>query len=231
MYPPLLGKFVLPQEGHWSMPKEGWVAGVRYQPESLLAVRGAMNPWEVERTRELFMAEEAAWKKIIPLQAEVRAKHAVLLRTMAEYNRLILELEDVTGQKTGLEQVTGVTKFIPLPWFQVFNLFAGLFGGLLGGTSKKKKAEAIMRRLEAQQATMTALQVRLSVIGDEVSWLIQVGEGIRSGQLVKMTQEVAQSEQLYQNRQGLERLRASVLREKNRQAALMPRRQGGSDAL
>jgi hypothetical protein len=234
MYPPLLGKFVVPEAGTRLMPSEGWVAGVRYQAEPPIVVKGGLNPWADERQREVYTAEEAAWKQIVPLQAEYVGlvhRQDVLITEIQHWLR---DIEVLTGKKSGLSDASNYATLLyslsggPYAWAAALAKFGVDF---VLGIGKKKQLKSIMSKLEALAAQVAVVQARMQVVADAVVRLIQTGEAIRAGQLVKITQDVAQSEQLYQDRQGLERLRASVLKEKNRQAALMPTRQGGNDAL
>lgn len=228
-----LGKFSVPQT-------ENWVPGVTYTPEPPIVIRGAMNPWEEERTREIYLAEEAAWKRILPLQAEYRALYARSEILITRYNAVIHELEDVTGKKSGLFSAQNIGMYIVQnaissaaggPWgFAFMALKTGI--EFLLGNKKKKKIENLVKELEALNAQLTALFQQLQGIADQVSGLVQTGDVLRATQAARIQQDLTQSETLYQQRQSLDRLRADVLRERNRQVAqLYPARQGDRNGL
>lgn len=230
MYPALLGKFFVPDEGTWRMPVEGWVAGVTYQAEPSIVVRGAMNPWADERQREVYLAEEAAWKNIVPLQAEYVRLYHQLNRLIAQIQHWIRDIEILTGKKSGLADAANYATLLyslaggPYAWAAAL---AKLGVDMILGIGKKKQLKSIMNKLDMLAAQVTGVQARLQAITEEVSRLIQSGERIRAGQMVKITADVAQSETAYQQRQTLDRQRAVVLRERNRQVALLPRQPRG----
>ena len=234
MYPSHLGKFNIPAND----PE--WPGKVTYTPEPPITVRSSMNPWETERQREVWLAEEAAWKTILPLQAQFRADAVRMHRAMMEYNGLVGELEAVTGRPVGLQRMTGFTQKIPLVGGMVGgimglidSLLGMLTGGLFGGGAKKKKrhVEDLIRRLEAVQATMARIQQRLIDIQTKIEGALQTAEGIRATQPERARAAVQQSETVYVQRRELDRLRANVLRERVKQIALMPRTPGGSNDL
>lgn len=219
-----LGRFLVPTT-------DDWVSGITYQPETPIAPRGAFNPWELERTREVFLAEEQAWKTILPLQAEFRSAYALLQSLMVQYNALVDEVSGLMGP-TGLQKMGQTAMFIPLPIFSAFSLFTNVFGGLFGGNKKQKKAQQLVAQIQALQARITVLQNRLYAIQQLVSGLVQVGERIRATQTTRISTETAASEASYQQQQLTDAVRGAALQERNRQVALMPRtRQGGDNVL
>jgi hypothetical protein len=227
-----LGKFSVPQT-------ENWVPGVTYTPEPPLVIRGAMNPWAQERTREVYLAEEQAWKKIITLQAEYRALYAQSEILIARHNALIQQLEKLTGKKSGLLSAQNIGLYVLQnaiyaaggPWGYAF-MAVKLGVEFLLGNLKKKKIQKTIKELETLNATLTALYQKLEGIGQQVGGLVQTGDVLRSTQAARIQQDLTQSETLYQQRQSLDRLRADVLRERTRQVAqLYPARQGDRNGL
>jgi len=236
MYPPLLGKFDVPAG-------ENWVPGVRYVPEPPIVIRGSMNPWKDERTREVYLAEESAWKQIVPLQAEFKSVLGQFNVAMGRYNALIARFEALTGQSGagGLIKVKGPLGMVLSPVNMVAGLVSSVFGmvgGLFGGSKKKKEAarkqreaEQVVKEIEAMQSVLTQLQQNLSMIQGKIAGLIQTGETIRSSQTARVAQDTAQSETFYRQRQATDRVRAGVLRERIKQVSLMQRTRGGNDVL
>lgn len=103
VHPLQLGRFDIPDSEQWPLE-------IKYFPEPPQLIRGAMNPWELERKRVLWMAEEAAWKQIKALQIEYRAALADYNWNLNRANQLLGELEHQTGQK-GLSKIMGSKGF------------------------------------------------------------------------------------------------------------------------
>lgn len=234
MYPNHLGRFNIPAND----PE--WAGNMTYTPEPPIAVRGYMNPWEEERKREAWLAEEQAWKAIVPKQATFWQYSRQMKSLMNQYNALVAELENLTGQPVGLQKMTSFTQKIPFVGGMVGGIMGmidsilgmltgGLFGG--GAKKKKKKAEELVRRIEAVQAQMSRVQDKLIAVVTEIETLVNTAQGIRASQPERAQAAIDQSVSAYQQRQQLDRLRADVLRERNRQVALMPRSPGGSNDL
>jgi hypothetical protein len=218
-----LGRFYVPE-----YVKEEWVPAVRYIPEPPAPIRGAMNPWQQERQRVLWMAEEKAWKDILPLQAEWRTLMSRLTALIARYNALIGEIEDLVGP-TGLQQAAGYLQKIPTP-IALVGLVMNIFGGLFGG-SKKKKAEGKIRELEAIQAEIAKIQDRLMTIQTKVQELIGIAQTVQSQQIMQATMDIEQSEMLYSQRQATERARGQARRALYQQTRLIPQPARGTDVL
>ena len=98
-----LGRFEIPEV-------EDWPLQVRYIPEPPLLIRGAMNPWELEKKRELWMKENEAWKMIQGLQGQYRTKLNEYNSRVSRFNQLIGEIEHVSGKK-GLQRIMGSKGF------------------------------------------------------------------------------------------------------------------------
>lgn len=211
-----------------------------YTPEPPIVVQYSMNPWETERQREVWLAEEAAWKAIVPKQAQFWALSGEMRGLMNQYNALVAELEGLTGQPVGLAKMTSFTQKIPFVGGMVGgvmgmldSLVGMLTGGLFGGGAKKKKkrAEALIRRIETVQSRMSLVQDKLIFIVGQIEASIHAAEGIRVSQPIRAQAAKEQSEVAYVKRQQLDKQRGTVLRERNRQVALMPRQRGGAYEL
>jgi len=232
MYPSLLGRFIVPSQS-WETGPAGWVPGVTYQAEPPIVVRGAMNPWNAERQRVVWQAEETAWTGIQGKQAEYRRVYARLQAVIAKMNHVVLELESLTGKKAGLFTVENIASVLVSAGGNPY-LIAAMFlktfvFDAIMGQKKKKKIEGLMRQLEAFQVQARVYVGQLHKIEAEVTGLIQTGDRLRGMQQVTVTKDMAQAERAYQSRQALERVRASALLEHNRQVALLPRKRGGDD--
>lgn len=231
MYPSHLGKFNVP-----SSEVPDWPARITYTPEPPITVRSSMNPWQTEREREIYLAEESAWKAIVPKQVQFRVLYAQALSLMNQYNSTISQLEGLVGRPIGLQKVSSIAASVPVVG-QAVGMITGLLdsvlgmltGGFLGGSAKKKKqqGEALIRQLESLQAALAAVQQQLYTIQSEIEGLLRTAEGIRSSQPSRTAAAMAQSETAYQQARSLDTIRAGVLRERIRQVNLLPRPTGG----
>lgn len=227
MYPSL-GKFLVP-------PGEDWVPGIRYQAEPPLAVKGGLNPWSDERQREVWMVEEKAWAAIRALQSEYNSLMSQMSRAMQQFNDGVASLEALTGKKSGIGTITNYASLGyslvggPYAWAAALASFTF---GFFSQQAKAKKIKKQVESLERLQAQMVSLKAKIEANIAAVTDQLNKGESIRSAQAGWIVQDVAHSEAAYVKRQDLDRQRASVLQERNRQAALLPRlTPGGYDAL
>lgn len=223
--------------GRFNVPEgENWPVAVTYIPEPPVQVRGGLNPWELERTRVLFTAEEAAWKKIQGYQATYRQVEAHLKSSIAQFNQKLIEFESVTGKKTGIQQISTYGGMVAIiPGFQLLGgIFAaiGLLSSLIGGNKKKKKAERLGKELQQLQASMVADQQQLQSLADAIGQQTTVTAQIKQAQQQIVTAAVRQSEQIYQAKQANETQISAAIEARNLYAArLYPARQGGNNAL
>lgn len=226
MYCSHLGSFSVPDRT-WGRYPGGWVPEVEYTPEPPIVVRGAMNPWADERQRVVFMAEEKAWVTIKQKQVIYRQNYSRLQVIIEQMNAIARELESLTGKPVGLFSVQNIAGLLASstgnPYVIAAMLLKTLVFDVLMGNKKKKQIESLVNQLQALQQQATNIVNLLHSIEDEVSALIHTGEQIRNTQQVQMTQDITQTETAYQQRQQLDSLRASVLRERIRQAATLPR--------
>ena len=232
---PTLGRFYGTPPGQWEADPEHAILDIKYQAETPVQVRGALNPWELERTRELFLAEEAAWKTIQKDQVRYRELLRLTQEGIVRFNGLVAQLESLTGKKSGLLSVNNIASFVASssgnPYVMAAMAVKMVVEAILG-SQKKKKIDRIMQELQSLQAQILAWYAELTTIQERVSELVQTGDRIRTMQQARFETVVAQSESAYQTRQNLDAQRGAVLRERNRQVALLyPTRPGGSDAV
>lgn len=230
-----LGRFFSPPPDQWRANPEHGVLDVQYQPETPVAVRGAMDPWALERQRELFAAEEIAWKSIQAEQVYYRRLLAESVRKIAEFNQKVRELEQLTGKPSGMLSANNIASFIAgaggNPYIMAALAIKQVVEIVLGSL-KKKKINAKIREIERLQAEIRAIYAKMVAIQDRVEKLIQTGEQVRMAQQIKIDAALQQSATAYASRQLLDAQRGAALAERNRQVALLfPSRPGGSDAL
>lgn len=204
-----LGRFIVPDT-------EDWDYRIHYEPEPLpIAVRGAFNPWEAERKRQLRLAEDAAWKEIQRLQALYRQKDAELSNAIRYYNFKVSQLEERVGKVSGVEKITGLgVKALQV----VFPLNFGLdkiVGSVLRvfGIGDKKpnmqQVNDILGELQRMAVEIPRLQAELQAIVDQLRAAVQAGTQIQSAQEAMRQQDIMHSEAAYQaQRQAAEALAA-----------------------
>jgi len=192
-YPNFLGEFVAPIE------KDDWVNYVKWNERRPALVRGALNPWELERIRAVWEAEKAAWAKIIPLKNEYKTREDEIRRDIGIFNAHLTELERVTGKKVGLGaggKYFGMYLAI-LPgfgWFSAAFSIASMGLEMLMGNKKKKRIAELTRILEEAQARMQANQQRLGVIQQEVKALMDITEQAKQAGSEKMQRDMLQAQ-------------------------------------
>lgn len=221
---PTLGKFEIPAV-------ENWVPGVRYIPEPPVTTRASMNPWETERQRARYMAEETAWKAIVPLQTAYRKELAVFNRHFATYNSLVGQLDSVLGQSSGLIRGGGaIGKMVFSPVNMVHGLVSSILskipivGGVFGGKKakrKKRRAEQLLQQIEKEQVLLEKSQGLLVELDSQVTAQLQTAEAIRASQPGIMAADTERNRQQQADRASLERQRASVLQQRIKQDRIM----------
>lgn len=187
-----LGEFVIPAK-RFGKTLTNWVPGIQYIPRPPVAVPGAMNPWQVERQRVLWTAEEAAWKKIKAL----KVRHADALNRLQvavnEFNHHIQRLEGATGKKSPLSDATGYGALLysvaggPYAWAVSVLKFGFDF---LMSSSKKKKIEAIVKRIEELQLLITQIQSEIRSIESAIQRQIGVTQSVQSAQTALQSEAV-----------------------------------------
>lgn len=226
MYPSYLGKFLIPTT-------EDWVPGITYQPEPPMAVKGGLNPWADERQRELWMAEEKAWAAIRTLQTQYNSLMKQIQRAMALFNEHLREFEKLTGKKSGISEITNYASMGyalvggPYAWAAALVSFTV---GFIQSKAKARKIKKQVQLLEQAQALLLRLKAEIEAVQEKITVELGKGDAVRSVQQSRMAQDTAQSEVAYAKRESLDRQRAAVLRERNKQAYLLPRlAPGGSN--
>jgi hypothetical protein len=230
MYPAHLGKFSVPDRT-WGRYPGGWVPEVEYTAEPPVLSPGALNPWEQERQRVFWQAEEKAWVTIQARQKTYRQIYSNLQVVIQQMNAIARELEALTGKPVGLFSISNIATLLASstgnPYVIAAMLLKTLVVDVLLGNKKKKKIESLVNQLQVLQQQAQTYVTRLHALEDEVSALIQTGERVRETQKATISTDMQQSETAYQQRRQLDSQRATVLRERIRQVATMPRPSGG----
>lgn len=183
-YPNALGEFIVQHESH------DWPKTIRYIERRPIQTRGLLNPWEQERTRVLWVQEQAVWAKIIPLKSEYAAIEKRMEQDVSIFNSHLIELERVTKKKTGLGPIGsyGGMALAVLPGFgwaaAVFSAVSMLFE-MIGGNKKKKRIRQLMQIMESAHARLTAGQQRLVTIQDELKALVDVTQHVKKQQALQ----------------------------------------------
>lgn len=225
-----LGRFDVP-----AYIKEDWIPHIRYIPEPPAPIRGAMNPWQQERQRVLWMAEEKAWKQIQVLQREWAHLEARLIRLVQQYNDHVTainaRMEDL-GQGSPLQKMGGYTSYLAFTSgpgallagaIQVAGMLEKGFNQIFGITAKKKKdVENWMRSLQQTEADLIQTQQRMDTVFAELQRHLNIAQTVASQQQVQITADVEQSEGLYAQRLAQEVARGQARRAVYRQIQTLP---------
>lgn len=192
-YQNFLGEFVAPLE------KDDWVNYVKWNERKPVLIRGALNPWELERTRAVWQAEQSAWAKILPLKKEYGERERQMKHDIAVFNEHLAELERVTKKKVGLGPIGqyGSMALAVIPGFGWFSAaFSAINMGLemLMGNKTKKRIAELMRIMEEAQQRLARNQARLVAIQGEVKILMDVTERAKQAGSAKMQADLAQSQ-------------------------------------
>lgn len=182
---------------------EDWVPGITYRPEPPIVIRGSMNPWADERKREVWLAEEAAWKKITALQGTWRELRKQEAEHMREIQHWLRDMERLTGKKSGISSAANYGALLysvsggPYAWAAAI----GKFGiDMILGIGKKKQAKSIMRKLEDLGAKMMLVQTRMNETAKALEPLVRVGAAVKDTQKTRTAQDLQKSETLYASR-------------------------------
>jgi hypothetical protein len=217
-----LGRFTIDEN------RSDLLRSLQYLPEpGPIAVRGGFNPWAQERARALRLAEDAAWKSLGAIKAQVIPLYQRYEATLPEFNRKLAELEGLTGQKGG-----GIGKLFTSTIMMPFSMIGGLFGS---GKKKKKRAEQLQRDLTRLEAELLALQSSIDALHQQAIPLIGTATQIKGQQDAQRADLLTQSPAAYETRQSLDRARGRELAELNRFVAQSPQynrpRGGHADAI
>lgn len=179
MYANKLGEFVFNQN------QPDWVNTIQFVERRPVAVKGAMNPWETERLRLLWVAEKEAWVKIQPIKVKYRKVEQSLRAHANEFNGILKEVERITGKSSGMSPITtyGPMALAVIPgfgWaaaaFTIIFQFMGLFSG------KKKRVQQLIGEMEVLQATMEREKRALEQLQREAFALIQTTSNVKAEQ-------------------------------------------------
>lgn len=219
-----LGRFETPAPGMWAANPNHPVLDVRYIAEPPLAVKGAMNPWELERTRQVFMAEEKAWKKVSALQAEYRRVNAQGDRLVKIFQVMAKQLEEMTGQPNKFTSISNIAEMIAgaggNPYIMAA-LFLKKVVTMVFDMLKAKRIKRHVAKMEQVQKQIIAIYKRMEKIVQVVQYEIGVGERVRVGQQAIVNAVMEKSAMAYYTRASLDAQRANVIAEQARQAALV----------
>lgn len=221
-YPNRLGEFVV----NWN--SEDWPKQIRYIERRPVTGKGVFNPWETERQRVLWQAENDAWKKIVPLKAEYAQKEKVMKQNIAIFNSHLAELERVAGKKVGLGPIGtyGGMALAVIPGFgwtaAAFSAFSMIFE-MIGGNKKKKRINELMRIMEDARVKMERAQKRLQAIVIELDALLQTTGNVQASQSAyaqavkaKMEQDVVKRNMLDKGYARLHEQEVARVRQMNR---------------
>lgn len=208
-----LGRFDVPEV-------EDWPLRVTYIPEPPQLIRGAMNPWEMERKRILWMRENEAWKQIQTLQGQYRTYLNEYNANVARFNQLIGEIEHQTGKK-GLQRIMGskgfqaaslaVTTTNPYGAIIAAALVAvGLLETgfkILSGEArrKKKRIKELQRALEDVGKNLDRLTGILSNLAQQILALTTVKEEATRELTAMVQRDTQAAADQYKQRQTAER--------------------------
>lgn len=179
-YPNFIGEFAAPYE------KDDWPKYVRWNERKPVLTRGALNPWEVERTRAVWEQEKATWPKIEALKQEYYVREKQMHRDVSIFNEHLAELERVTKKKVGLGPIGsyGGMALAVIPGFGWFSAaFSAISMGMemLMGNKKKKRVNELMRIMQEAQERLKRNQQRLGAIQEEMRVLIGVTDRAKAG--------------------------------------------------
>lgn len=228
-----LGRFdVLP----YAQRLQDWIPHIKYYPEppTVQAARG--NPWQAERQRVLYEAEERAWKEIQRLQALWEAQKVKMEQLVDSYNKAVRAIEDrmgELGQKSPFQtmQTTGgllmVTPFsLAGKVMLVVAAISQLVDLATGKTRKAKKdLENWMRDLEKLNAQIIAHQQAMIETQDRIDRNLSVSQTVASGLMQQAAIDQQRAESAYLARQEREAMDTAIHQARVRQAlTLAPRR-------
>lgn len=224
-----LGEIIVPTD------TPDWVPGITFRPEPPIVIRGSYDPYNAERKRAVWIAEQAAWKQIVPLQATYAALKIQEAETMRLIQHWIKDIETLTGKKSGMADAANYATLLysisggPYAWVAAI----GKLGvDMILGIGKKKQAKSIMDKLDALGRKMAGIQSQLQQVSDELKPLVAVGHTLKAEQQVLMAADTAKAGDQYQQRL----IAATIAGQQHAQRALLyerlsPSRQGVHNAL
>lgn len=224
-----LGEIIVPTD------TPDWVPRITYRADPPIVVRGSYDPYNAERKRAVWIAEEAAWKKIVPLQSQYASLKAQEAETMRLIQHWIKDIETLTGKKSGMADAANYATLLysisggPYAWVAAI----GKLGvDMILGIGKKKQMKSIMQKLEALGQKMASIQSQLEQVSNELKPLVAVGHALKAEQQAIMAADTAKAGADYQQRL----IAANIAGKQHAQRALLyerlsPSRQGAQNAL
>lgn len=213
-----LGRFDVPEV-------EDWPLRVTYFPEPPQLIRGALNPWELERTRIIWMRENEAWKQIQKLQGEYRSYLNEYNQNVARFNQLIGEIEHQTG-KRGLQRIMGSKGFQAASLaITTTNPYGPLIAAALMAVSfletgfkmlsgearrKKKRIKELQGALENVGKNLERLTGILSNLARQILALTTVREEATKELKTMVQQDTLVTTEAYQQRQAAEKMKGQA---------------------
>lgn len=204
-YPNFIGEFVAPFE------KDDWPTLVRWNERRPVVVRGALNPWELERSRYVWEQEKDAWGKIVPLKHEYRSIQKQMLEDISTFNDHLRELEKVAKKKVGISPIGGyavmavgaiqlglslASMSIPgVGWAIAIYTVVDLVITSLQGNLKKKRINGLMAIMERARLRLVVNQKRLIAIQHELKFLIESTDRARVSVQQKVVNDMEQYRQ------------------------------------
>lgn len=190
-----LGEFIVDQS------RGDWPNTIRWIERPPILVRGGMNPWEMERSRVLWLKEKEAWSKIIPLKDEYAKKEQEMKRLIDVFNAHLAELERVAGKKVGIGPIGsyGGMALAILPGFgwaaAAFSAVSMIFD-MIGGNKKKKRMNELIQIMERTEAKIRVIKQRMIAIMNELQILMGVTERIQQEQRLATQRDIINQQAL-----------------------------------
>lgn len=192
-----LGEIIVPTD------TPDWVPRITYRADPPIVVRGALDPWNAERKRAVWMAEEAAWKKIVPLQITYNALKINEANTMRLIQHWIRDIERLTGKKSGMANAANYATLLysisggPYAWVAAI----GKLGvDMILSIGKKKQAKSIINKLEMLGREMEGIHAQLLQITNELKPLVAVGHALKAEQAAIVAADTTKVGEQYQQR-------------------------------
>lgn len=162
-----------------------WVETIRYFPEPPIAPKGAFNPWQLERTRLVYLEEEKTWKEISVKMAEYRRLRLEAEEWIRVFNIKVAELESMTGKKSGLFSASNIASFVASssgnPYIMAAMAIKMVVEFILG-SQKQKKIKKKIEEIEVLQRNILANNAAMEGITRAVMDLLGRAESLKAQQ-------------------------------------------------
>lgn len=203
-----LGRFDVPEV-------EDWPLKVTYFPEPPQLIRGAMNPWELERKRILWMRENEAWKQIQSVQGQYRSALNEYNKNISRFNQLVGEIEHQTGKK-GLQKIMGSRGFMAASLaITTTNPYGAVIAAVLAAASLLETGFKILSgEARRKKKRIKELTNALQAVGAEIERLSGVLNGLAQ-QILALTTTREQSKA---ERESIDSQTRSIMQQKAKDA-------------